>query len=69
MTKPDIQATITRPNFGSLAYVWIGDTEYVASCTSEAHALMNRRGDVTYVGRTGMPGASLTEHYVIKRKR
>lgn len=69
MTRAEIQATITRPDFGSLAYVWIGDTEHVTSCTSEAHALMNKRGDVTYVGRTGIPGAGMTEHYVITRRR
>ena len=68
MTRPEIQATITRPDFGSLAYVWIGDKEYVTSSTSEAHALMRRHGEVTYVGKSGKPGAGMTEQYVIVRR-
>ena len=53
-------ATITRPNLGSYAYIWIGNTEHTAATTSEAHALLNRRGTVTYTHRTGN-----TEHYII----
>jgi hypothetical protein len=58
-----IRAEIHRPNFGSLAYVWVGDREYVAATTSEAHALLKRRGNVTFVGRTGN-----VEHYTITRE-
>ena len=56
-------ASITRPNLGSLAYVWIGNREYVTATTSEAHDLMNKKGTVTFVSRSGK-----TEHYTIERK-
>lgn len=59
-----ITATITRPNLGSLAYIWIGDNEYVAATTSEAHAILNRRGHVTFTHRD----AYGVEHYTIERK-
>jgi hypothetical protein len=58
-----IRAEIHRPNLGSLAYVWIGDREYVAGNTHEAHALMKRRGTVTFVGRSGS-----VEHYTITKE-
>jgi hypothetical protein len=57
-------ASITRPNLGSLAYVWIGDREHIVATTSEAHDLMNKKGRVTFIGRSGS-----TEHYIIERKR
>jgi hypothetical protein len=57
-------ASITRPNLGSLAYVWIGNTEHVVGATSEAHDLMNKKGNVTFISRSGS-----TEHYIIERKR
>jgi len=57
-------ASITRPNLGSLAYVWIGNTEHVVATTSEAHDLMNKKGKVTFIKRSGH-----TEHYIIERKR
>lgn len=62
-----IRAEIHRPNLGSLAYVWIGDREYVAATTSEAHALLNRRGDVTHL-RTTRHGSSSVEEYRITRR-
>jgi hypothetical protein len=49
---------------GSLAYVWIGNTEHVVGTTSEAHDLMNKKGNVTFISRSGS-----TEHYIIERKR
>ena len=56
-------ASITRPNLGSLAYVWIGNREYVVASTTEAHNLMNRKGQVIFIGRSGS-----TEHYTIEKK-
>ena len=44
-----IRAEIHRPNLGSLAYVWIGNIEYVVGTTSEAHTLLNRRGRVEHI--------------------
>ena len=61
-----IRAEIHRPNLGSLAYVWIGDREYVAATTSEAHALMTRRGRVEHIG-TIRSGGSSVEQYVITK--
>ena len=60
------RASIHRPNLGSLAYVWIGDREYVTASTSEAHNLLARRGHVTMTGRTTSNGSSV-EHYIIER--
>lgn len=57
-------ASITRPNLGSLAYVWIGNHEHIVGTTSEAHTLMNRKGKVLFINRSGN-----TEHYIIERKR
>ncbi len=62
-----IRAEIHRPNLGSLAYFWIGDREYVASSTSEAHALLNRRGIVEHV-RTTRSGQTSVEEYRITRR-
>lgn len=63
-----IRAEIHRPNLGSLAYVWIGDREYVAASTSEAHALLNRRGIVTHI-ETMRSGGGSVETYTITRRR
>jgi len=69
MTTTDtITAEIHRPDFGSLAYVWIGDHEYVTSSTSEAHALMRRRGLITYHSRTLTTGGGSVERYTITKK-
>jgi hypothetical protein len=57
-------ASITRPNLGSLAYVWIGDHEHIVATTSEAHDLMNKKGKVIFISRSGS-----TEHYIIEGKR
>lgn len=62
-----ISAEIHRPNLGSLAYVWIGDREYVAATTSKAHAAMNRRGTVVFVERI-VSGDSSVERYIIERR-
>jgi len=61
-----IRAEIHRPNLGSLAYVWIGDREYVAASTSQAHALLNRRGTVEHV-ETITSGGGMVERYIITR--
>lgn len=60
------RATIHRPNLGSLAYVWIGDHEYVTTTTSEAHALLRRHGTPTHHRTTRHDGSSV-EHYTIER--
>lgn len=63
-----VQATITRPDLGSLAHVVIGDKRWTVSCTSAAHELMRKHGEVTFVHRSyGNSGS--TEHYVITRRR
>ena len=62
-----IRAEIHRPNLGSLAYVWIGDREYVAASTSQAHALLNRRGHVEHV-ETITTGGSMVERYIITKE-
>ena len=62
-----IRAEIHRPNLGSLAYVWIGDREFVATSTSQAHAIMNRRGHVEHV-ETIMAGGGMVERYTITRE-
>lgn len=62
-----IRAEIHRPNLGSLAYVWIGDREYVAASTSQAHALLNRRGRVEHV-ETITTGGSMVERYIITKE-
>ena len=61
-----IPAEIHRPNLGSLAYVWIGDREYVAATTSQAHALLNRRGKVDHL-ETIMTGGGTVERYTITK--
>ena len=61
-----IRAEIHRPNLGSLAYVWIGDREYVAASTSQAHALLNRRGRVKHV-ETLQNGGGTVERYIITK--
>ena len=63
-TMQQTPASITRPNMGSLAYVWIGDKEHVVGTTSEAHHLMNKKGSVTFISRSGQ-----TEHYIIEGKK
>lgn len=63
-----IRAEIHRPDLGSLAYVWIGDHEYVTSSTSEAHNLMRRRGKVTYHGRTLTSCGGSVETYTIEKE-
>ena len=63
-TMQQTPASITRPNLGSLAYVWIGDKEHVVATTSEAHDLMIKRGKVTFIRRSGS-----TEYYTIERNR
>lgn len=63
-----IRAEIHRPNLGSLAYVWIGDREYVAASTSQAHALLNRRGTVEHV-ETMRSGGGMVEVYTITKER
>lgn len=60
MTERTVSASITRPNLGSLAYVWIGDKQYVAATTSEAHAILRKRGDVRFMHYSGR-----TEYYEI----
>jgi hypothetical protein len=62
-----IRAEIHRPNLGSLAYVWIGDREYVAASTSQAHALLNRRGRVEHV-ETITSGGGMVEVYTITKE-
>ena len=62
-----IRAEIHRPNLGSLAYVWIGDREYVAASTSQAHALLNRRGSVEHV-ETMRSGGGMVEVYTITKE-
>ncbi len=62
-----IRAEIHRPNLGSLAYVWIGDCEYVAASTSQAHALLNRRGRVEHV-ETITGGGGTVERYIITKQ-
>ncbi|NBV49528.1 MAG: hypothetical protein EBR95_10945 [Verrucomicrobia bacterium] len=62
-----IRAEIHRPNLGSLAYVWIGDREYVAASTSQAHALLNRRGRVEHVD-TLQNGGGTVERYIITKQ-
>ena len=62
-----IRAEIHRPNLGSLAYVWIGDREYVAASTSQAHALLNRRGIVEHL-ETIMSGGGMVERYIITKE-
>ena len=62
-----IRAEIHRPNLGSLAYVWIGDREFVATSTSQAHAIMNRRGHVKHI-ETIMAGGGMVERYTITRE-
>ena len=61
-----IRAEIHRPNLGSLAYVWVGDREFVATSTSQAHAILNRRGDVEHV-ETIMAGGGMVERYTITK--
>ena len=61
-----IRAEIHRPNLGSLAYVWIGDREFVRATTSEAHALMRRRGRVEHVD-TLQNGGGTVERYIITK--
>lgn len=63
-----IRAEIHRPNLGSLAYVWIADREYVVGLTSEAHALMNRRGIVQHHETIRSSGESV-ERYTITKER
>ena len=62
-----IRAEIHRPNLGSLAYVWVGDREFVRVTTSEAHALLNRRGKVEHV-ETIMAGGGTVERYIITKE-
>ena len=62
-----IRAEIHRPNLGSLAYVWIGDREYVAASTSQAHALLNRRGTVEHI-ETMRSGGGMVEVYTITKE-
>ncbi len=62
-----IRAEIHRPNLGSLAYVWIGDREYVTASTSRAHALVNRRGRVEHV-ETMRSGGGMVEVYTITKE-
>jgi hypothetical protein len=64
-----INASIHRQNLGSLAYVWVGDTEHVTGSTSEAHALMNRRGNVEFVRRTWHGSTSVEEFIITPRHR
>ena len=59
-----IRAEIHRPNLGSLAYVWIGAPEFVRATTSEAHALMRRRGRVEHID-TLQNGGGTVERYII----
>ena len=60
-----IEATLTRPDLGSLAYVTIGDKRWTFPCTAQAHELMRKHGEVTYVRRShGNDGS--TEHYLIE---
>ena len=60
------KASITRPDLGSLAHVVIGDRRWTVSCTSAAHELMRKCGEVTFVQRSyGSSGS--TEHYLITR--
>jgi len=61
-----IRAEIHRPNLGSLAYVWVGDREFVRATTSEAHALLKRRGKVEHV-ETIMTGGGTVERYIITK--
>jgi hypothetical protein len=61
-------AEIHRPNLGSLAYVWIADREYVVGLTSEAHALMSRRGIVQHL-ETIRSGGGSVERYTITKER
>lgn len=68
MSQNQIAAEIHRPDLGSLAYVWIGNREYVTASTSEAHDLMRRRGVVHYHGRTIAPGGGSVETYTIERR-
>jgi hypothetical protein len=62
-----IRAEIHRPNFGSLAYVWVGDREYVAASTSQAHAILNRHGHVQHVRTTTHDGTSVEEYLITRR--
>lgn len=63
-----IRAEIHRPNLGSLAYVWIGDREYVVGLTSEAHALMSRRGIVQHHETIRSGGGSVERYTITKEK-
>jgi hypothetical protein len=64
-----ITASLHRQNLGSLAYLWIGDREYVTTSTSEAHALMSRRGNVEFVRRTWSGSTSVEEFTITPRPK
>ena len=61
-----IRAEIHRPNLGSLAYVWIGNREFVRATTSDAHKLLRSRGAVTHI-ETIRNGQTSVERYIITK--
>ena len=62
-----MNAAIHRVDMGSLAHVWIGDHEHIVGTTSEAHALMARKGRVEFVDRHRHANGSSVENYVIHK--
>ncbi len=58
------RASIHRPNRGSAAYVWINNNEHVCATTSEAHALLRRRGNPIQIAYRQTAGTSITEFVI-----